>query len=165
MERRSHVRQLGHDTRGAALVEFTLVAPLLIALMCGLAEFGQGLRQYFVMQKGVNEAAHYLARAPSDPCAVGGPDANWATYVGQAKNIALYGATGSGTALFNNWTDTATISVPNPTCLSNPRGASASSLPKVTVTATANYTDLGMLSFLGLGPITLTVSHEELKVA
>ena len=39
------------------------------------------------------------------------------------------------------------------------------SLPQVTVTASAPYADLGMLSFLGLGSITLTVSHREMKVS
>jgi len=33
------------------------------------------------------------------------------------------------------------------------------------VTATAPYADIGLLRALGLGPITLTVSHEELKVS
>jgi Flp pilus assembly protein TadG len=163
---RAPFRKLGADRRGAALVEFTLVTPLLVALMCGLAEFGQALRQYHVMEKGVGDAARYLARAPADPCA-SPADPNWATYVGQAKNLAVYGATTSGTALYRGLTTTAiTASVSAASCTdANPRGASASPLPKITVTASAPYADLGMLSALGLGAITLTVSHQELKVS
>jgi Flp pilus assembly protein TadG len=160
----ARLRQLQRDTGGTALIELALLAPLLISLMCGLAEFGQVLRQYHVMQKGVQDAAHYLARAPSDPCAAGGPDANWATYVGEAKNLAIYGKTTSGTPLYKGWTSPATVAVPNPACLANPR-TNGSQLPQITVTANAPYVDLGMLTVLGFGPITLRVSHQELKVS
>lgn len=159
----ANLRQFRQDHSGAALVEFTILAPLLITLMCGLAEFGQALRQYHVMEKGVRDAARYLSRAPANPPCVAA-DPNWATYVTQAKNLAVYGVTSTGTALFSGLT-TATVSVPDPPCVANPRGALASDLPKITVTATAPYADLGMLSFLGFGPITLTVSHQELKVS
>lgn len=159
----ANLRQFRNDRRGAALVEFTLVAPLLITLMCGLAEFGQALRQYHIMEKGVRDAARYLSRVPANPPCIGA-DANWAGYVTQAKNLAVYGVTTTGTALFTGWT-TATVSIPDPPCTANPRGALASDLPKITVTASAPFADLGMLSFLGFGPITLTVAHEELKVS
>ena len=49
------------------------------------------------------------------------------------------------------------------TCVANPR-VNGIPLAQLTVTAAAPYADLGMLSFLGIGPITLTVSHQELKV-
>lgn len=159
-----HLKRLNHDRKGAALVEFTLVAPMLIGLMCGLAEFGQALRQYHVMEKGVRDAARYLAHAPANPPCTGIADATWGTYVGEAKNLAVYGRTSSGTALFKGWTDTGTVSIPDPPCLANPR-SNAATLPQITVTAAAPYSDLGMLGFLGFGPITLTVSHQELKVS
>jgi len=160
---RTNLRQFRKDRSGAALVEFTLVAPMLIALMCGLAEFGQALRQYHIMEKGVRDAARYLSRVPASPPCIAA-DPNWATYVTQAKNLAIYGATTTGSPLFRGWTNTATVSVPAPTCLVNLRPSGAD-LPKIKVTATAPYADLGLLSALGFGPITLTVSHEELKVS
>ncbi|CAN7415578.1 pilus assembly protein [Phenylobacterium sp. LjRoot219] len=164
MSLRANFRRLRAERSGAALVEFTLVAPLLIALMCGLAEFGQALRQYHVMQKGVGDAARYLARAPARPPCMDATDPNWATYVGEAQNLAVKGVPTGGTALFNGWSDTASVSVPAPTCLTNPRG-SGSDLPLIIVTASAPYADLGMLSALGFDAITLTVSHQELKVS
>ncbi len=164
MDLRAQLRRLTGDCGGAALVEFTLVAPMLIGLMCGLAEFGQALRQYHVMEKGVRDAARYLAHASASPPCTGVADPNWATYVGQAKNLAVYGVTSGGTALFKGWTDTTTVAVPDPTCLANPR-VNGADLPQITVTATAPYVDLGMLSALGLGSINLTVSHQELKVS
>jgi Flp pilus assembly protein TadG len=164
MMMRARFRHFRRDDQGSALVEFTLLAPMLIGLMCGLAEFGQGLRQYHVMEKGVRDAARYLSHVPANPPCTGTTDPSWATYVTQAQNLAVYGTITSGTPLYKGWTDTTTVSVPSPTCLANPR-VNGSDLPQVTVTATAPYSDMGMLSFLGLGPITLSVSHQELKVS
>jgi Flp pilus assembly protein TadG len=164
MSLRADFQHLKAERSGTALLEFTLLAPLLIGLMCGLAEFGQALRQYHVMEKGVRDAARYLSHVGANPPCTGITDPNWATSVTQAQNLAVYGSTSTGTPLFKGWTDTTTVSVPDPACLTNPR-TNGASLPQVTVTATAPYADLGMLGFLGLGPITLTVSHQELKVS
>ena len=170
----ARLRRLRRDRGGAALVEFTLVAPMLVGLMCGLAEFGNALRQYHIMEKGVRDASRYLAHASVDPPCVGNggaaggtASAGWTQAIAEAKNLAIYGnAAGSGSPLFKTWNNTATVSIASdPTCLANPRGVSASWLPQVTVTASAPYADLGMLSALGLGPITLTVAHQELKVS
>jgi|WetSurMetagenome_2_1015567.scaffolds.fasta_scaffold72943_3 Flp pilus assembly protein TadG len=159
----SRLRRLGKEQGGAVLVEFTLVAPLLIGLMCGLAEFGQILRQYHIMQKGVRDAARYLSHVSAQPPCTGISDPNWGTEVANAQNLAVYGTTTAGTPLYRGWTDPTTVSVPAPACLANPR-VNGAALPQITVTATAPYNDLGMLAFLGLGAITLTVSHQELKV-
>lgn len=164
MALRANLRRLRNERSGAALVEFTLVAPLLISLTCGLAEFGQALRQYHVMHKGVSDAARYLARMPANPPCTGVTDPNWDVYVGEAKNLAVNGVPSGGTALFKGWSNTATVSVPAPTCLTNPR-ANGVDLPQITVTASAPFSDLGMLTFLGFSTITLTVSHQELKVS
>lgn len=47
--------------RGIAMVEFTIVAPLLLLLMFGIAEFGRALYQYNALNKAVRDAARYLA--------------------------------------------------------------------------------------------------------
>jgi Flp pilus assembly protein TadG len=161
---RANLLRLKRECGGAALLEFTLLAPLLISVTCGLAEFGQALRQYHVMEKGVRDAARYLSHVSANPPCTGVTDPNWGTDVGQAQNLAVYGSITTGTPLFKGWTNPATVTVPNPPCLANPR-VNGADLPQITVTASAPYTDLGMLSFLGLGPITLTVSHQELKVS
>jgi Flp pilus assembly protein TadG len=160
----ARLSQFARDRKGAALVEFTLVAPMLVGLMCGLAEFGQALRQYHVMEKGVRDAARYLSRVPANPPCVDASDPNWAGYVTQAQNLAVYGTTSTGTPRFNGWSSPATVTVADPTCTSNPR-PNGESLPQITVTATAPYADLGMLSAIGLPAITLSVSHQELKVS
>jgi hypothetical protein len=161
--------RLRRETSGAALVEFTLVAPLLISLMCGLAEFSQVLRQYHIMEKGVRDAARYLSAVPANPPCTGVVDPagapSWSTYVTRAKHLAIYGSISGSTPLLRAWTNPATVTLVSdpPQCVANPRPF-GNPLPKIKVTATAPYVDLGMLSVLGFGPITLSVSHEELKV-
>ena len=157
------LRRLKRQTRGAALVEFTLLAPLLLLLMCGLAEFANALREYHIMAKGVRDAARYLAHVPATPPCVA-TDPNWAGAITDAKHLAVYGTVSGGTALFKTWTDVNTVSVDYATCLTNPR-VNGNPLPKITVTASALYADLGMFGLMGVTPPTLTVSHQELRVS
>lgn len=156
---------LARDRRGAALVEFTLLAPLLIGLMCGLSEFGLAFRQYHVMEKGVRDAARFLSRSAADaPCPTAG--AGWSTAVTEARNLAVTGATAGTEPLLAGWSDPATVSV-TVTCTNNVGSAwhGPPQLPVVKVTAVSPYVDLGMLEALGLTPPTLRVSHQELKVS
>jgi len=161
------LRRLRRSSDGAALVEFTIAAPLLLLLMCGVVEMANAMRQYHVMEKGVRDAARYLAASSANPPCVGvadPPGYSWSQAKTEAKHLALYGVTSGGAAFFKGWTDDNTVTVNDGTCLTNPRGASANPLARVTVTATATYSQLGMLSLIGLASPTLTVSHQELKV-
>lgn len=54
--RNSHYRQ-----RGIMMVEFIIVAPLLLLLMLGISEFGRALYQYNTLTKSVRDGARYLA--------------------------------------------------------------------------------------------------------
>src|ERR1041385_1180097 len=70
---------LRRDCSGTALVEFTLLAPVLVTLALGMFAFGRGLYQYQQVVNGVRDAARYLAHQsnPSD-----------ATLQSQAKTLA-----------------------------------------------------------------------------
>jgi Flp pilus assembly protein TadG len=146
--------------RGAALVEFTLVAPLLIMLMCGLAEFANAMRQYHIMEKGVRDASRYLARAHMDGCAIDG-DATAA-----AQNLALTGQMSGGSALLPTWTDPSSVAVAVADCIDNTGGAyrGHDQIPVIEVTTSAPYEDLGLLSIIGIDTIDLEVSHQELWI-
>ncbi len=153
-------RRFIKNRKGAALVEFTLVAPLLIMLMCGVAEFANAMRQYHIMEKGVRDAGRYLARVPMTGCTIPGASTT------AARNLAITGRTSSGTPLLSSWTDPNTVSVSLAVCYNNGtstyRGRSV--IPIIDVTATAPYVDLGMLSVLGIDDIQLQVSHRQLWV-
>ena len=145
---------------GAALVEFTLVAPLLILLMCGMAEFSNAMRQYHVMEKGVRDAGRYLARVPMSGCTISGAATT------EAKNLAITGRISSGAALLPNWTDPATVTVSVSDCFNNAGGAyrGHAVIPIIQVTANAPYQDVGMLSIIGVSGLQLQVTHRQLWV-
>jgi hypothetical protein len=158
------IHDIARDRSGASLVEFTLMAPALLALMVGLAEFGGALRQHHVMAKGVRDAARYLARVEPGGCPPAG--ATWGTAVGRAQALAVTGTfDASATPLLPGWTDLSSVTV-NVTCVDNSgeiwRGDV--SIPIVEVTASAPYQDIGALSFLGLAAPTITVSHTQMSV-
>ena len=146
--------------RGAALVEFSMVAPLLVFLMCGLAEFSLVMRQYHIMEKGARDAGRYLARVPMTGCTLNG-DA-----VTQAQNLALTGRTGGGSYLLPSWTDPSTVAVTVAQCFDNSGGAyrGRANMPVIEVTANAPYADLGLLSVIGLDDVDLEVSHQQLWI-
>lgn len=73
---------------GVALVEFTLVAPLLLVLIFITTEFGRAYYQYDTIAKSVREAARYLSVRSA------GVD------VDKATNIVVYGNTaGTGSPI------------------------------------------------------------------
>ena len=145
---------------GAALVEFTLVAPLLVLLMCGMAEFANAMRQYHIMEKGVRDAGRYLARAEMSGCTLDG-DATAA-----AQNLALTGQTTGGDDLLSTWTDPSSVAVAVADCMDNTAGGyrGHDQMPIIEVTASAPYEDLGLLTVIGFDGIELEVSHQQLWI-
>lgn len=148
------------DRKGAAVIEFALVAPLLIFLMCGMAEFANAMRQYHVMEKGVRDAGRYLARVPMTGCAVG---ANATT---AARNLAVTGRVSGGTALLPNWDNVNSVAVSVAQCVDNSASTyrGHAQVPVIQVRATAPYADLGLLTIIGVGAITLEATHQQLWI-
>ena len=71
------------DERGTALVEFAIVVPLLILLVCGTIDFGLIFGGYQSMENGVESAARVISLdqvTPSSSC-TGGPTAATANAV------------------------------------------------------------------------------------
>ncbi|MBA3360366.1 MAG: pilus assembly protein [Acidimicrobiia bacterium] len=92
--------------RGANLVEFALIAPLLIALVLGIVDFAWILSQQQDVRHGAREAAR-LAAVSTDT------GANMATLTCSAMNVSdgaviTFGRTGA------NAGDTGTVSVVSP---------------------------------------------------
>jgi Flp pilus assembly protein TadG len=149
-----------NSRRGAALVEFSLVAPLLVFLMCGMAEFSNGLRQYHVMEKGVRDAARYVARVQMTGCTIP------AAAITAAQNLALTGQTSGGADLLSGWTDPATITVSVANCYNNSAGTyrGEAQMPTIQVQASAPYAGLGLLSVIGIGTINLQVANQQIWI-
>ena len=70
--------------RGVALVELALVIPFLLVMAILVAEFGRAIYQYNLLAKSVRDAARYLTMQTPG------------THVAEARNLVVYGTTGSG---------------------------------------------------------------------
>ena len=76
------------NQRGVAIIEFALIAPLLLLLAMITIDYGRALYQYNTMAKSVRDAARYLStQSPGSGGAV-------------AKNLVVYGnPSGTGSPL------------------------------------------------------------------
>lgn len=75
-----------HGQQGVASLELALLAPLLLTLLLGAAEFGRAVLQYNAVVKNVRSAVRYLSNyAPGDTAAQA-----------RAKNLLVYGSTTAG---------------------------------------------------------------------
>lgn len=121
-------RQRRQRQTGAALVEFALVLPMLLVMICITTEFGRAYYQYDTIAKSVREAARYLSVRAT------GIDED------KAKNIIVYGnPDGTGSPVFPG------LTLAN---VSTPTHATTGSYPTVnTVTITVTgYTFVPMVS-------------------
>lgn len=140
------------DQGGSALIEFTLLAPLLLTLVLGMAEFGRFLFQYQMVLEGVRDAGRYLARL----------DPNDATNQSNAANLATTGTIdGSGDPRVDGWeAGDIEFSVDE---VDNSDGTyrGLAKIEVVEVSTTFDYADVGFLSALGLDPISIDAAHEQ----
>ena len=60
------------DQRGAAMLEFVVVLPLLFAVMFGIIAVGQLLWAHHSITQGVRDGVRYIARVDGDPAACAG---------------------------------------------------------------------------------------------
>ncbi len=164
---RQVIKRLLVDCRGASLVEFTLVLPVILSLTFGVVEFSRIIHHYHIVQKSVRDSARYLARVPVDPQVTCPPtSAAWVIATTRAQNLALTGTIdGVGQNLLAYWTNPATVSI-SIVCLNNAGGAYAGQafIPSVTVTAAVPYQDVGFLAFFGFNAPTLTASNEQVMI-
>ena len=162
-------RTFRRDEGGAALVEFTLAAPLLLLLAAGLAEFGLMLHQQQILNKSVRDAARYAARGQvafkSCPVSI---QPEWPQIVADAKTLALRGSlNGSAPLLLSGLSNVSMVTVADacvaPGALNSPAGG-GNNIPTVTVTATAPFAGTGFLNLLGLSNVSLSATHTEMWV-
>jgi Flp pilus assembly protein TadG len=146
------LRGLLQGQEGAALIEFTLLAPFLFSLVLGMAEFGRFLYQYQMVIEGLRDAGRYLARL----------DPNDATNQGNAANLATTGTIdGTGDPRVDGWeAGDVLFSV---TDVDNTAGTyrGGAEIEVIEVTTTFDYADVGFLSALGFDPISIAAAHEQ----
>lgn len=152
---------------GAAMVEFTIMFPVLIVMALGAAEIGRAVQHHHAVEKSARDAARYLARVQAS-CA-GITDAG---DVATAKNLARTGYRNGTTPILPYWQDANTTITVTVDCFANDTGtilnrANApfgSSIPLITVSIEVPYEDIGFLGLLGITGFSMTGSHSEVSI-
>ena len=128
--------------RGAELIEFALVLPLIILLCLGTIEFGRAYYTYNILSKAVRDGSRFLSTGLVTSAGTVDP-----TTVTGTKNVVVYGnVAGTGTKILPDLLTTQ-VNIPAPTVVS---GAEQ----YVTVSVSYPYVPLFRLVM----PTTLTLS-------
>lgn len=156
----SRVRELaracGWNQSGAAMVEFSLMAPFLITLALGMTEFGRFIYHYQLVVEGLRDAGRYLARL----------DASDGTNQTKAANLAVTGTIdGTGDPRVEGWAagdiSFNITNVVNDDGAGNPLYRGPATIRVIEVSTTFNYEDVGFLGALGFDPIAVDAAHEQ----
>lgn len=140
--------QMRHGNRGIAIVEFVIVAPLLLFLLLAIAEVGRMMYQYALLADGVRNAVRFVAGEAISGSTGVVPLPLPGTLQTQGKNLAVYGSVGTGTPILPG------LSTTQVTVNSNANGT-------VFVSAVYPYSPIigSTLPTFGLGPpISLVVN-------
>jgi Flp pilus assembly protein TadG len=148
------------EDAGSAAMEAGLALPFIAFVAATFFEFGSLFYNFEMIQTGVRDAARYLARV-ADPVAA----------EGIARNLALRGTVDTSGSLRVSWWQAAHIQITYRT-IANPvdqtsgrrlyRGGDP--LRVVRVSTSFDYTGLGLLNAVGLGPVPVAAAHEERHV-
>jgi len=144
-----------HDNQdGSILVEAIVVIPIITIFAVGVIEFGNVFWQRHQIETGVRDAARYWARCrPFDSDGSVFMPCDQST----AKNIAMFAVpTGSTPQRVPGWNNPNSIII---TPVSTPVVSTSSDI--VTVTATVVYQDSPLFSMLGIGGLTIEISHQQ----
>jgi Flp pilus assembly protein TadG len=157
---------LWRDEDGSALVEATIVMPLLIAFFLGVFEFSWFFYNQQLVVSGLRDAARYMTRIEltdgnRDPCVQ--RDLSGVLYTADAANIATTAEAAGGSARVNGWSAAdVTISCFSSAALDAGNYADGSTSMMIIDVAT-RFADpsFGLFSSLGLKTPMLSFSHEE----
>jgi Flp pilus assembly protein TadG len=155
-----------HDEDGSALVEATIVMPLLLSLFLGVFEFAWFFYNQQLVVSGLRDAARYMSRIEltdgnRDPCAQ--KDQSGVLYTADAANIATTAQAVGGSARVSGWSAAdVTISCSASAALDAGNYADGSTSMTIIDVAT-RFVDpsLGLFASLGLKAPMLSFSHQE----
>ncbi|WP_095198237.1 TadE/TadG family type IV pilus assembly protein [Mesorhizobium carmichaelinearum] len=161
-----HLKRFRRDQRGAVLVEMTIVAPLMLTLSAGVFEFGNLIHDKLLMEAGLSDGARFGARCNSQIYTDAGLSAINCADI--ATNIAVFGnVAGTSPARVPGW-QKANVTVTIGTSCHNAVVSGVTQYRSTTAQVcvvqadgTYAYSGVGMLSFIGIGPITLSGSYQE----
>ena len=141
------------DRRGVAAVEFAMILPMLMGLLAVVAELANYLATGEAIEKGLRAAAMYAARSDLPLSATA--DTN-------IENLVKRGSLDATEPyLTDSWTNGGTV-----VAVESNGTANGQTIDIITVQASVTYEELmpGVLDFLSLGPLTITLDHAQAYV-
>lgn len=180
MSLRNQGVKLNNDKSGAALLEVSVVIPVVLSIGLGVIEFGNAIYSQHLIFNGARDAARYIAGLPQT-------DNNGNSLISSnntaGNNIVVWGTTTNTTSdtcntsstnamiasrRLNWWCSPANVAVTY-TSFANDDGTAAhnklyrgpATIQTVTVTATVPYQSLGFMSYFNLTAPTFSLSHTE----
>ncbi|MGB8621604.1 MAG: TadE family protein [Paracoccaceae bacterium] len=145
------------DERGAILVEFGLVLPVMLLFFAIMVEGGRMMWSYQAAISGVRDAGRYLARtAPVDICLTGGSLAGYGPAL-----TDIVGRSIGGNELFPAYVTLNSVT-PGLACLSGNYRVNPAPISTVSASMTIDFPFAGIMSLFGSGmsSVTTTVSDE-----
>lgn len=155
MKRLSSTVDLHKNTEGSAILEATIIIPVLIFLMVGVMDFGLAYSSVSEAQKSIRSATRYLSKLPmSRLCDVSGGQK-------EAKQLALYGnpSATSGNTIIPDWQLSDITITLTPACASPPSTSPIDT--KINIKADVRYQALAWRALGFAGTMTLKTEHEE----
>lgn len=157
MPSKSRLRKIWLDERGSAIVEATILTPVLLLLFLGVYEFSWFFDQQKLIEVGLRDAARYVARSAASNDSSCDPGV-WSS----ARNLATTGSVTGGQLRVPRWT----ASDVNFQCLAVPNnenylGGDGTYIYVVKASTNFHYLSLGFFGFFGLSAPNIVISHEE----
>ena len=152
-----HIKRLAHrflkNDSGAALVEFTILLPMLLLVFAVIIEGGRLMWSYQTVNAGVRDATRYLARvAPADICTSGGSVAGYTTALETIVRESV-----DGDSLFPSGI-TVTSVTPTLSCVAGTYRVSPAPVVQVRAALTVTFPFASVFSFAGQSLTTINTS-------
>ena len=156
---RTRLFQIVHASEGSALLEMTVVFPLVLSLMIGAVDFGMALSDDATLGKSVRDAGRYISSLPSALFSGGCP--SWVQQ--NATNLVIYGKfpvdTTIDSPLLSGWASAL------PDGSANNNVIVSCSVTGITISARAPFNTLMLPALINsASTLTLSAQHTEVPV-
>ncbi len=149
-------RGLGREERGAALVEFAMLLPIMLLLLAVIFDGGRMMWSYQTAISGVRDATRYLARvAPNEMCQASYSGPAITTYATTLNGIVANSI--QGNSLFPGGITINSVT-PSLNCVTGSFRVSPAPVAQVQASLTITFLFSGIFTFAGQSQASITTT-------